>query len=165
MLSVCWDARRWLAVDSLTSPTRPSFESRWWCGLSQCSSPTTSCASQHQFTTTRLFRRSFSLRWDSRFLTTLGVGRSLSSVDNIGCLHGRLFDNRFGGIRLESDEQATSLTPTGLNQRSQTSRASGARRWRDRRRQRPISRSLSPTDRTVRPSWWWTLQQVQEDAP
>jgi hypothetical protein len=35
---------------------------------------------------------------------TLGVGRSLSSVDNIGCLHHRPSDNRFGGIRLESDE-------------------------------------------------------------
>jgi len=41
---------------------------------------------------------------------TLGVGRSLSSVDNIGCLHHRLSDNRFGGIRLEAGEQATSPT-------------------------------------------------------
>jgi hypothetical protein len=48
------------------------------------------------------------------------VGRSLSSVDNIGCLHNRLTNNRFGGIRLESDEQATSLTPTVLNQPTQT---------------------------------------------
>ena len=134
VLSVCWDARRWLVVDSLTSPTHHCSVSSLWCGLSQCSSPTTSCASQHQFTTTRLFRRSFSLRWDGRFLTTLGVGRSLSSVDNIGCLHGRLFDNRFGGIRLESDEQATSLTPTGLNQRSQTIHAFDVQKWTGRRR-------------------------------
>jgi len=66
VLSVCWDARRWLVVDSLTSPTRPCSESSIWCGLSQRSSPTTSCASQHQFTTiTRLVRRLFlySLGW------------------------------------------------------------------------------------------------------
>jgi hypothetical protein len=50
---------------------------------------------------------------------TLDVGRSLSSVDNIGCLHHRLSDNRFGGIRLEIGEQATSLAPTALNQPSQ----------------------------------------------
>jgi hypothetical protein len=43
------------------------------------------------------------------------VGRSLSSVDNIGCLHHRLSDNRFGGIRLEIGEQATSLAPPTLN--------------------------------------------------
>jgi hypothetical protein len=48
----------------------------------------------------------------------LGVGRSLSSVDNIGCLHYQLSDDRFGGIRLESGEQATSLTPTCLNKTS-----------------------------------------------
>jgi hypothetical protein len=60
VLSVCWEARRWLVVDSLTSPTRPCSESSIWCGLSQRSSPTTSCASQHQFTTiTRLVRRLF----------------------------------------------------------------------------------------------------------
>jgi CII-binding regulator of phage lambda lysogenization HflD len=47
------------------------------------------------------------------------VRRSLSSVDNIGCLHNRLTDNRIGGIRLEIGEQATSLTTTGLNQTSQ----------------------------------------------
>ena len=41
VLSVCWDARRWLVVDSLTSSTHPSFASRWWRGLSQCSAPTT----------------------------------------------------------------------------------------------------------------------------
>jgi hypothetical protein len=46
---------------------------------------------------------------------TLDVGRSLSSVDNIGCLHHRLSDNRFGGIRLEIGEQATSLAPPTLN--------------------------------------------------
>ena len=134
LFATSWDARHWLVVDSLTSPTGPLSDSCWWCGLSQRSSPTTSCASQLQFTTTRLFRRSFSLRWDGRFLTTLGVGRSLSSVDNIGCLHGRLFDNRFGGIRLESDEQATSLTPTGLNQRSQTIHAFDVQKWTGRRR-------------------------------
>ena len=66
VLSVCWEARRWLVVDSLTSPTRPCSESSIWCGLSQRSSPTTSCASQHQFTTiNRLVRRRFlySLGW------------------------------------------------------------------------------------------------------
>ena len=115
LFATSWDARRWLVVDSLTSPTYPSFESCWWCGLSQRSSPTTSCASQHQFITNRLSRRLFSLRWDGWFLTTLGVGRSLSSVDNIGCLHRRLYDNRFGGIRLEIGEQATSLAPPMLN--------------------------------------------------
>jgi hypothetical protein len=46
---------------------------------------------------------------------TLDVGRSLSSVDNIGCLHHRLSDNRSGGIRLEIGEQATSLAPPTLN--------------------------------------------------
>ena len=49
----------------------------------------------------------------------LGVGRSLSSVDNIGCLFHQFSDERFGGIRLEIGEQATSLTTTGLNQTSQ----------------------------------------------
>jgi hypothetical protein len=49
----------------------------------------------------------------------LGVGRSLSSVDNIGCLHYQFPDDRFGGIRLESGEQATSLTPTWLNKTPQ----------------------------------------------
>ena len=65
VLSVCWDARRWLVVDSLTSPTHHCSVSSLWCGLSQCSSPTTSCASQHQFTTTRVVRRLFlsSLAW------------------------------------------------------------------------------------------------------
>jgi len=62
---------------------------------------------------------SFATCWDGRFLTTLGVRRSLSSVDNIGCLFHQFFDDRFGGIRLEIDEQATSLTTTGLNQTSQ----------------------------------------------
>jgi hypothetical protein len=50
---------------------------------------------------------------------TLGVRRSLSSVDNIGCLDHRISDYRFGGIRLEIGEQATSLAPTILNQPSQ----------------------------------------------
>ena len=50
---------------------------------------------------------------------TLGVRRSLSSVDNIGCLDHRFSDYRFGGIRLENGEQATSLAPTTLNQPSQ----------------------------------------------
>jgi len=50
---------------------------------------------------------------------TLGVRRSLSSVDNIGCLDHRFSDYRFGGIRLEIGEQATSLAPTTLNQPSQ----------------------------------------------
>jgi hypothetical protein len=68
---------------------------------------------------------------------TLSVGRSLSSVDNIGCLHHLLSDDRFGGIRLEIDEQATILTPTGLNQPSQTFRAFGVQRLRARRRQHP----------------------------
>jgi hypothetical protein len=49
-------------------------------------------------------------------LGQIGVGRSLSSVDNIGCLHHRLTDNRFGGIRLETGEQATSPTPTSSHQ-------------------------------------------------
>ena len=80
---------------------------------------------------------SVTIRWGGRFLMTLGVGRSLSSVDNIGYLHHLLSDNRFGGIRLEIDEQATSLTPTGLNQPSQTFRAFGARSLRARRRQQP----------------------------
>jgi len=75
VLSVCWDARRWLVDDSLTSPTHPCSESSIWCGLSQRSSPTTSCASQHQFTTiTRLVRRRFlySLGW--RVLYDAGCG-------------------------------------------------------------------------------------------
>jgi hypothetical protein len=50
---------------------------------------------------------------------TLGVRRSQSSVDNIGCLDHRISDYRFGGIRLEIGEQATSLAPTILNQPSQ----------------------------------------------
>jgi hypothetical protein len=49
----------------------------------------------------------------------LGVGRSLSSVDNIGCLDRRFSDYQFGGIRLEIGEQATSLAPTATNQQSQ----------------------------------------------
>jgi len=49
----------------------------------------------------------------------LGVGRSLSSVDNIGCLDRRFSDYQFGGIRLEIGEQATSLAPTAFNQPSQ----------------------------------------------
>jgi hypothetical protein len=32
VLSVCREARRWLVVDSLTSPTRPCPESSIWCG-------------------------------------------------------------------------------------------------------------------------------------
>jgi hypothetical protein len=32
------------------------------------------------------------------------VGRSLSSVDNIGCLDRRFSDYQFGGIRLEIGE-------------------------------------------------------------
>jgi hypothetical protein len=84
------------------------------------------------------------IRRVSRFLTTLGVGRSLSSVDNIGCLHHLLSDNRFGGIRLEIDEQATSLTPTGLKQASQTFRAFGVQTLRARRRQQPSWEPRSP---------------------
>jgi len=49
----------------------------------------------------------------------LGVGRSLSSVDNIGCLDRRFSDYQFGGIQLEIGEQATSLAPTAFNQPSQ----------------------------------------------
>ena len=71
-------------------------------------------------------------------LGQIGVGRSLSSVDNIGCLHHRLSDNPIGGIRLESDEQATSLTPTVLNLPTQTSHAFDARTLRGHRRQRLI---------------------------
>jgi len=49
----------------------------------------------------------------------LGVERSLSSVDNIGCLDRRFSDYQFGGIRLEIGEQATSLAPTAFDQPSQ----------------------------------------------
>jgi hypothetical protein len=51
--------------------------------------------------------------------SSLGVRRSLSPVDNIGCLDHRFSDYRFGGIRLEIGEQATSLAATTLNQPSQ----------------------------------------------
>jgi len=52
----------------------------------------------------------------SRLTTRSGVGRSLSLVDNIRCLHQRLSDDRFGGIRLETGEQATSPTPSTSQQ-------------------------------------------------
>jgi hypothetical protein len=41
----CGETRRWLVVDSPTSPTYPSSVSCWWCGLNRRSSPTTSCVS------------------------------------------------------------------------------------------------------------------------
>jgi hypothetical protein len=41
----CGETRRWLVVDSPTSPTCPSSVSCRWCGLNRRSSPTTSCVS------------------------------------------------------------------------------------------------------------------------
>ena len=52
IVATCWDARRWLVADSLTSPTHHCSVSSLWCGLSQRSSPPTSCASRHEFKTT-----------------------------------------------------------------------------------------------------------------
>jgi hypothetical protein len=101
------------------------------------------------------------IRRVSRFLTTLGVGRSLSSVDNIGCLHHLLSDNRFGGIRLEIDEQATSLTPTGLKQASQTFRAFGVQTLRARRRQQPSWEPRSPHRNDSGRLWGHRLERSQ----
>jgi hypothetical protein len=61
-LSVCWDARRWLVVDSLTSPTHAGSLSCSCRGLDQRSSSTTSCASRQDSRTpaTLLGDREFS---------------------------------------------------------------------------------------------------------
>jgi len=45
LMSVSWDSRRWLVVDSPTWPTCPSRDKHRWCGLSRRSSPPNSCAS------------------------------------------------------------------------------------------------------------------------
>ena len=116
---VCRDARRWLVVDSPTSPTRRCSESCRWRGLNRRSPPTTSCASHRQFTPSDCLVISQILPLGWPLSTMLGVRRSLSSVDNIGCLDHRFSNYRFGGIRLEIGEQATSLAPTTLNQPSQ----------------------------------------------